>query len=193
MKNKVSKMPIMTILLILVNIIFFIIEIVKYGNRGFILIHWDEVFDNVLVVHGQWWRMFTSIFMHFSGRHLAGELVSLAVIGYFVESTFGKKKFLLSYLISGVAGNLSALILSFIKESYDSLCGSTVAITGLVIAYVIMVTGRSEKKWVDLSIVLLFEVVMLVVCNGAGMDIQAMMGGIMAGVVLGVVFRYKEA
>ena len=67
------------------------------------------------------------------------------------------------------------------------------AITGVVLTYFVAAAGTPNGSWAKLLTVLGAEALMLFFCNGAGMDAQAMLGGILAGVILGFAFRIKRA
>jgi len=64
------------------------------------------------VAHGQWYRMFTAMFLHASFFHLAVNMYSLYFVGSIMEQVIGRWRFLLLYLASGLAGSAGALVLS---------------------------------------------------------------------------------
>ncbi|HZT41748.1 MAG TPA: rhomboid family intramembrane serine protease [Chthonomonadaceae bacterium] len=83
--------------------------------------------ENDLIRAGQIWRLVTPIFLHGSPMHLLVNCLSLYWLGAPMETFYGSRKFLLVFLISGVAGNL----LSFARSPEPSL-GASGAIFGLV-------------------------------------------------------------
>lgn len=193
MPQRNKRVPIVTLLLIFINVAFFLIETAKYGNTDMPLVLFSESFDSVLVANGEWWRMVTSLFTHFGGEHLAAELLPFLAIGYVAENSLGRMAFLADFLICGLAGNLSALLCSLVRPFDDILSGGTAAITGVVLTYLVAALGTPNGSWTKLLPVLGAEALMLYFCNGAGMDAQALLGGILAGVILGFVFRRKRA
>ena len=66
--------------------------------------------NGTLVRNGQVYRLITSMFMHGSIWHLLCNMYSLYVIGCATENYFGKKKFLLIYLVSGIIGSMFSCI-----------------------------------------------------------------------------------
>jgi membrane associated rhomboid family serine protease len=64
------------------------------------------------VAHGEWWRLFTAMFLHASFFHLAVNMYSLYFVGSIMEQVIGRWRFLLLYLASGLAGSAGALVLS---------------------------------------------------------------------------------
>src|SRR5216683_6756191 len=61
---------------------------------------------NVLVAQGQVWRIFTAMFLHFNLLHIGLNMLSLFLIGGVVEVFFGKWRYLLIYLGSGIVGGI---------------------------------------------------------------------------------------
>jgi membrane associated rhomboid family serine protease len=73
-----------------------------------ILIHWGTNFGpNTL--GGQWWRLFTSMFVHFGLLHIALNMWALAALGPRIERLFGSACYLLLYVFAGLAGSLATL------------------------------------------------------------------------------------
>lgn len=64
----------------------------------------------LVLEQGQWWRLFSSLFLHFGPMHLAMNMVSLFSVGTFLERLAGSWRFLLIYLVSGLAGSLAGLM-----------------------------------------------------------------------------------
>src|SRR5213079_1564904 len=64
------------------------------------------------VAHGDWWRLMTAAFLHYGPIHLGFNMFFLYWIGTPVEQYLGRARFLLVYLVSGLAGSAGALVLS---------------------------------------------------------------------------------
>lgn len=79
---------------------------------------------------------FTSMFMHGSFMHLAGNMLYLWIFGNNIEDYLGRVKFLLFYLLSGVAA--SALFVLFDPSSQVPLVGASGAIAGVLGAYLVL-------------------------------------------------------
>jgi membrane associated rhomboid family serine protease len=65
-----------------------------------------------LVANGDWWRLFTSMFLHYGPIHLAFNMLALWWFGAAVEQVLGRGRYLLLYVVSGLAGSAGALIWS---------------------------------------------------------------------------------
>jgi rhomboid protease GluP len=58
-----------------------------------------------------YWQLITSMFVHFGIVHLSFNMLALFFFGSAVEYSFGRKRFLIIYFISGLFGNLASLFL----------------------------------------------------------------------------------
>ena len=64
------------------------------------------------LAHGEWWRLVTSAFLHAGIIHLGMNMLGLWWFGAPVEAALGRARFLLLYLVSGLAGSAGALVAS---------------------------------------------------------------------------------
>jgi membrane associated rhomboid family serine protease len=62
------------------------------------------------VAHGDWWRLFTSAFLHYGPFHLIMNMLALYWFGSLLEQRIGSGRFLMLYVVSGLAGSAGALI-----------------------------------------------------------------------------------
>ena len=78
------------------------------GDSGWIYVHgalWGP-----LVADGDWWRLITAAFLHYGPIHLGLNMLALWWFGGVVEHALGRGRFLLLYLVSGLAGSAGALL-----------------------------------------------------------------------------------
>ena len=141
---------------------------------------WGAV-NGTLVRNGQVYRLITSMFMHGSIWHLLCNMYSLYVIGCATENYFGKKKFLLIYLVSGIIGSM----FSCIFNTGWSL-GASGAIFGLMGAlcyfgyYYRLYMGKALYNEI-IPVIVLNLALSLVVSN---IDFYAHIGGLIGGVFI---------
>ncbi|PKK39412.1 hypothetical protein ABB02_01261 [Clostridiaceae bacterium JG1575] len=81
-----------------------------------------------LVQRGEYWRLFTSLFLHGDGQHILFNMYSLFIMGGALEPVLPKWKFLLLYLGSGLGGSL----LSYLQHTAVVSIGASGAIFGLL-------------------------------------------------------------
>lgn len=82
---------------------------------------------NILIAHGQYWRLFTAMFLHVGLVHLFFNSYALYIYGPIVEKLFGKTRFALIYIGSGLYGSLSSYLFSS-----NPAAGASGAIFGLM-------------------------------------------------------------
>ena len=141
---------------------------------------WGAV-NGTLVRNGQAYRLITSMFMHGSIWHLLCNMYSLYVIGCATENYFGKKKFLLIYLVSGIIGSM----FSCIFNTGWSL-GASGAIFGLMGAlcyfgyYYRLYMGKALYNEI-IPVIILNLALSIIVSN---IDFYAHIGGLIGGVFI---------
>jgi rhomboid protease GluP len=77
--------------------------------EGAVHVKWGSNFG-LATASGEWWRLFTSMFLHFGILHLALNMAALWDVGRMVERMFGNWTFLGVYLAAGVAGAIASLL-----------------------------------------------------------------------------------
>jgi membrane associated rhomboid family serine protease len=63
------------------------------------------------VAEGDWWRLITAAFLHYGPLHLLLNMLGLYWFGTLLEERIGSGRFLLLYIVSGLAGSAGALVL----------------------------------------------------------------------------------
>jgi len=137
------KKPSLTYLLILVCVLVFFYEIYyglqngSFGSEGFnnsiskLFNDYGFSFQNLL--DKKIWVFITSVFFHADPEHLILNMIALFIFGRVVEMNFGRKKFLVIFLITAVVGNLAFLIISILTNSFGTIViGASAAIFGLL-------------------------------------------------------------
>lgn len=122
--------PYVTYTLLTANVVVWILMTIV--GFGFGLSQSEQLFIfgakvNKLIALGQYWRLFTAMFLHIGIAHLFFNSYALYIYGPIVEQLFGKKKFLAIYLISGLMGSLLSYMFS-----PNPAAGASGAIFGLM-------------------------------------------------------------
>lgn len=81
---------------------------------------------------GYWWTALTHLFLHANALHLAVNLIGLWFLGPEVEAMLGRARFIVLYLVSGVAGGL--LQVAFSSPAVE-LVGASGSVCGLLLAF----------------------------------------------------------
>jgi membrane associated rhomboid family serine protease len=135
------RFPIITYALVIVNVLFFLLELL--GGEPFIY-NWALVpsrfFSNPF---REAINLFTAMFMHAGWMHLGGNMLYLLIFGDNVESRFGHIKFLIFYLISGLAASFAQML--FTPFSDIPILGASGAIAGVLGAYILLFPKRRVR------------------------------------------------
>jgi membrane associated rhomboid family serine protease/Flp pilus assembly protein TadD len=152
------------------------------------LMHWGANFGP-MTLGGQWWRLFTAMFLHIGIVHIGLNMWCLLELGLVAEQILDPVTFLAAYLVTGLAGS----VLSVTWHPFDVGAGASGAIFGLAglliaLLYVRKVPTRFSIRARSL---LLFVGYNLVLGLRPGVDNAAHVGGLAAGLALGLVLATK--
>ena len=86
---------------------------------------------------GEWWRLLTSMFMHYGAFHLFMNMWALLQTGHMVERLFGRRLFTLGYLGSGLAGGLASICWHGDKTWSAGASGAVFGVYGLLLGYLL--------------------------------------------------------
>jgi membrane associated rhomboid family serine protease len=131
------------------------------------------------VAHGEWWRLFTAMFLHASFFHLAINMYSLYFVGSIMEQLIGRWRFLLLYLASGLAGSAGALILSPLTPTV----GASGAIFGVLGGLFVLerrgniATGGQIAGLIVINLVITFAF-------SSSISVGGHIGGLIGGMIL---------
>src|SRR5689334_14459251 len=87
-----------------INILIFILMALAGGSTNELTLLAFGVKHNDEIARGQWWRFITPIFIHIGLLHLLFNSYALWVIGPQVEKLYGPARFVILYLLTGIAG-----------------------------------------------------------------------------------------
>lgn len=177
------KKPIVTYSLIFICILVFILMYVL-GNGStdnYTLLVFGANVDT-LTKNGDYYRLFTSMFLHIGILHLLCNMYSLYIIGKEVENVFGKVKYLIIYLLSGIAGSILSLAFN-----HNTICaGTSGAIFGLLGA--LLYFGYYYRTYLGAtltrSIIPVIVLNLIIGFTSSGIDNAAHIGGLVGGILI---------
>ena len=209
--------PVVTYALIAVNVIVWLIEL-SLGDRfinGYSTVPFeitngrDLVGPQTIEAGGQsgsfqlypgptpiYLTLLSSMFMHASWAHIIGNMLYLWIFGDNIEDRIGSGKFLIFYLLCGLAA--SAAHIMFGPESVIPSLGASGAIAGVLGAYLVLFPKKSVRvlmarqivnmpafivlgMWIVLQV---FSQISVVGTEGGGVAYMAHIGGFAAGLAL---------
>ncbi|AET68747.1 putative membrane protein [Desulfosporosinus orientis DSM 765] len=183
-----GSIPFLTYGLIGINLVVFFLMTLAGGsqNREVLIAFGAKV--NSLILAGEVWRFFTSMFIHIGYLHLGFNLYALWVLGPFTEKLFGHWRFLVIYLLSGLGGSIA----SFFFTSGLS-AGASGAIFGLLGA---LLYYSLKRPWLWKSGLGMNLVLVLVINFGFGLtqpgiDNFAHLGGLLTGLLSSILLNHS--
>jgi membrane associated rhomboid family serine protease len=196
--------PLVTYGLIALNVLFFIVELT--GGDAFIA-KWAFVPSRFLAnPFGDFLTLFTAMFMHAGWLHLGGNMLYLWIFGDNVEDRFGHIKFIIFYLICGLAATFAQL--AFSTRSNVPNLGASGAIAGVLGAYILLFPKGSVRvlqgsRVIQVSALIVIGIwIVLQFFSGIGSIVStaqtggvaymAHIGGFVAGFLLTFLFRGNQ-
>lgn len=176
-----------TVSLIVVNIGIFIIFMLlgKAEDTLFLLEH-GAMYEPYVVEGGEYYRLVTSLFLHFGIQHLLNNMVMLGALGWNLELETGRIRFLIIYFVSGIGGNILSLVLNQLSGRNVVSAGASGAVFGLMGALLCVVirrkghVGRLNRRGVILMVILSLYFGF----TSSGVDNAAHIGGLVCGFLL---------
>lgn len=187
-RNKIAekifsyKQPIVTYIIIAICIILFILMELSGGSTNSqTLLKYGANLD-VLVKNGEYYRLFTCIFLHVGIMHLLCNMYSLYIIGREVENLFGKIKYIIIFILSGIFGSIMSL--AFTHNTISA--GASGAIFGLLgsLLYFGMHYRTYLGEAIKRSIIPIIVVNLIIGFFAEGIDLAAHIGGLVGGVLV---------
>lgn len=182
-----KRMPILTVAIAIINIIvFFILSFGGMTEDGYYMLQHGAMYAPYLVDYKEYYRMFTSMFLHFGFNHLMNNMVTLLIVGRYLEPVVGKVRFLIIYLLSGLGGNVLSMAVEMQTGDYAISAGASGAIFGLTGALLgLTILNRGQIAGITKQSMLIMIGISLY--NGfvsEGVDNLAHIGGLICGFVV---------
>lgn len=141
-----------------------------------------------LVSQGEYWRLFSSMFLHFGFYHIAQNMLCLIFLGDILETIVGPWRYLFIYLLGGLFGSVFFLKLSLSENLATVSAGASGAIFS-VIGALFYITLRNRERIGKSNMKRMILMVVLMIAQGV--DNTAHLGGFIAGFLLGILVTAK--
>ncbi|MCH7730400.1 rhomboid family intramembrane serine protease [Patescibacteria group bacterium] len=180
------KFPLITVLLIVANVLVFLLELSAPDLEAFIAqFALTPSFIDLSRV-STLSTFFTSQFLHAGFIHIISNMWFLKIFGNNVEEKFGSIKFLIIYLLAGLAGNLAQYLFS--PTSNIPILGASGAVAGVLGAYLVFFPRHTIKTLIPFfgfltvvnipAQVMLFYWFLTQLLSGVGSVAIAQIGGV---------------
>jgi membrane associated rhomboid family serine protease len=177
--------------LMIINIGVFVFEFVRGGSASLMNGPSGQrlfdlgALDPIATAHGQYWRLFTAMFLHANLLHIAFNMWALYILGGPIESWFGRRRFVAIYFVSGFLASVTSFVFGPVQELG---VGASGAIFGLLGAWLVYNYRRRSNPLAYANVrwaVTLIVINLVFSFSFQGIDWRAHVGGLVAGAATG--------
>ena len=164
--------------LVAVNVIIFLICTFT-GD----LLYNKGAFSVTALWQGEWYRLFTSMFLHWNVEHLFSNMIVLYYVGAIVERKLGAVSYTALYVLSGFAGNIFSMGYELLTNAYGSSAGASGAVFGVEGALLFLVMAHRGKLEAMSAGRVAFAIAFSLYCGftSPGVNNAAHVGGVLMG------------
>lgn len=183
-KKKFHLAPV-SVFLVAVNVIVFLICTFT-GD----LLYNKGAFGVRELLHGGFYRLFTSMFLHGSVQHLFSNMIVLYYVGEMVERELGPFPYAVLYLLSGLAGNIFSAGYELMTGNFGSSVGASGAVFGVEGALLLLVMLHRGRVSTMTAGRVAFAIAFSLYCGftSVGVNNAAHVGGVLMGFFAAAIF-----
>jgi rhomboid protease GluP len=189
-RERAARLPIATLFLVSINVAVYCLVATNSASMPGPALSLVLEMRGAGAIQGQWWRLFTSTFLHLWLVHLVSNVVFLLFFGSMVESLFGHLRLLLLWMACGIGGSIAEL--AFLKPNGVAL-GASGVVYGLIGA-LLSVYGFKRRLLTARGRYLRMGILIFLVAIGLDGDwyvrsrfVPAHVGGLLAGFLFALV------
>jgi rhomboid protease GluP len=142
-----------------------------------------------LTTGGEWWRLFTAVFVHVGIIHLALNMYAFYMVGMYLEPMLGKIKFVAAYITTGI---LASLISIWWNQNSIISAGASGAIFGMYGVFLALLSTSlipaATRKALLTSIGIFVFYNLVYGASSKTIDNAAHLGGLFSGLIVGYLF-----
>ena len=186
-QEQIYKKSYVTITLLVINIIVFLLSSTAMGwmyEKG-------AMATETVLKYGQYYRLFTAVFLHIDIEHLANNMLMLFLVGAIVENYTGHAFFLLMYILAGLFGNMISMAYEINNGLTWVSLGASGAIMGAVgfVVVWIIINRRAfiRNRYMVIRMIFLCIFLIQACFFQEGANTAAHLGGFLTGFVFGII------
>ncbi|AGZ46727.1 rhomboid family protein [Actinoplanes friuliensis DSM 7358] len=147
-----------------------------YGPAGDLAVHG--------IANGEWYRLFTAMFLHYGVLHLLLNMYALWFLGRDIERVLGPLRFVGLYLLAGLGGNVAAYLFS---APNSMTAGASTAVFGLMAAIFVLLKRLNLSVAPILPVIVINVIFTFTISN---ISIAGHLGGMVIGGAVAAVLAY---
>ena len=175
-------------------LVFFLLSLRGDTESGYFMLQYGAMYEPVVTEGHEYYRLITSLFLHFGIQHLLNNMVMLGALGYQLENEIGRIKFLLIYFISGIGGNLCSLYWNVSHGEQVISAGASGAIFGLMgaLLYIVAVNRGRLGRLSGRGMLIMVALSLYFGMTSSGVDNSAHVGGLICGILITVLLYRRK-
>ena len=181
--------------IVIINIaVFLVMELFGSTENASYMVEHGASYAPYIYYGKEYYRLFTAMFLHFGISHLANNMLVLFFLGDNVERAVGHWKYLVIYLLSGLAGSGLSFAHAMLSGDYAVSVGASGAIFG-VIGALFYIVARNRGRLEDMTTRRLGFLIFISLYHGitgSGVDNYAHVGGLIGGILSALVLYCRE-
>jgi len=148
--------------------------------------HSVGVMDSQAVAQGQWWRLFTAVWLHADLAHLASNAALGLVLLGLAMGRYGTGLGLLAAYVAGAGGNVASWLFAAVPHRSLGASGMVMGCLGLLAVQSVATWGRVSQERKSVSVAIAAGLMLFVLLGlSPGTDVLAHFGGFLSGCLLG--------
>lgn len=190
-KKRYPNIPIITYAIIALNVIVFLLT--AYLSRSIInsdarVLIFLGANNGKLVFGGEYYRLFAAMFLHGGIIHLLLNMYALYSLGPLIENIYGKIKFIVIYIVSGIASSLLSCVFS--KGISVGASGAIFGLFGSALIFALKNKDRIGKDFLK-NIASVIVVNLIIGFSIPNIDNFGHMGGLVGGIITTIIVGRK--
>ena len=183
---RIAKSAPLTTVLALINIFIFVLLEIGGSTEDLEYMVNHGALYAPFVAEGQYFRLFTSMFLHFGIKHIASNMLALFCLGSVVEQELGEIKYISLYIISGISASAVSCLSAILSGSQTVAAGASGAIFGIIGGLcIIMIKRRGHFRNMNpANVALMAGYSLFAGFTDVGVDNAAHIGGLIMGLII---------
>lgn len=186
-KAAIKKIGVVNACVIIINVLVYIV--LKMTHQYDRAVDEGALFWYAVSENHQYYRLFTSMFLHGGLDHLFNNMLILAVIGQTLEKKVGKVRYLIIYLLSGIVAGFVSMSYNMEKVAIVRSIGASGAIFGVIgaVLFIVLIHKGKVENLSKRQMILFVALSLYGGFTNQGVDNVAHVGGLIAGFLIAMI------
>lgn len=184
-----------TIIICAINVIVFIgLTCIGMTESASFMLEHGAMYPPYVIAYQEYYRFFTSLFLHFGIEHLGNNMLLLFIVGSQLEQEIGKIKYVILYICAGLLGNILSFVQSVRTEEFYVSGGASGAVFGVFggMLWVVLRNNGQMGTLTSNGIVFMVGISLYYGFTSTGIDNLAHLGGLVGGFLLAILLYRRR-